>query len=171
MNYKVKLNHINTFIFDVDGVLTNGNILINGKDYQRTINVKDSYAVQYAAKIGYKIFLITGGESECLKNTFLRLGVTEVRLESSNKLHVFEGIKNQYNLELSGCLYMGDDIPDIPLLKIVGLPVAPQDACIDVKNVANYVSPYPGGSGCVRDVIEQTLRVQGKWLGPDAYIW
>lgn len=171
MNYKIKLNAINTFIFDVDGVLTNGNVLINGLDYQRSIYVKDSYAIQYASKLGYHIFLITGGESEFIKKTYVRLGVTEVRLESSNKLQVFEEIKNKYELNSAHCLYMGDDIPDIPLLKNVGVGAAPQDASVDVKEVVTYVSPYQGGAGCVRDVIEQTLRAQGKWLGPDAFTW
>jgi 3-deoxy-D-manno-octulosonate 8-phosphate phosphatase (KDO 8-P phosphatase) len=171
MNYKIKLNTINTFIFDVDGVLTNGNVLINGLDYQRSIYVKDSYAIQYASKLGYHIFLITGGESEFIKKTYLRLGVTEVRLESSNKLQVFEEIKSNYALDNAHCLYMGDDIPDIPLLKNVGVAAAPQDASVDVKEIATYVSPYQGGAGCVRDVIEQTLRAQGKWLGPDAFTW
>jgi 3-deoxy-D-manno-octulosonate 8-phosphate phosphatase (KDO 8-P phosphatase) len=121
--------------------------------------------------LGYHIFLITGGESEFIKKTYVRLGVTEVRLESSNKLQVFEEIKNKYELNSAHCLYRGDDIPDIPLLKNVGVAAAPQDASVDVKEVATYVSPYQGGAGCVRDVIEQTLRAQGKWLGPDAFTW
>jgi 3-deoxy-D-manno-octulosonate 8-phosphate phosphatase (KDO 8-P phosphatase) len=171
MNYKIKLKNIDCFIFDVDGVLTNGSVLINGTDYQRSIHVKDSYAIQYAAKLGYKIFLITGGESEFIRKTYIKLGVTDVRLESSNKKEVFEQLVKAFGVTADRSLYMGDDIPDIPLMKIIGTTTAPQDASIDVKALVDYISPLNGGMGCVRDVIEQTLRVQGKWLGDGAYTW
>jgi 3-deoxy-D-manno-octulosonate 8-phosphate phosphatase (KDO 8-P phosphatase) len=171
MNYKIKLKTIDCFIFDVDGVLTNGSVLINGTDYQRSIHVKDSYAIQYAAKLGYKIFLITGGESEFIRKTYIKLGVTDVRLESSNKKEVFEQLVKAFGVTAERSLYMGDDIPDIPLMKIIGTTTAPQDASIDVKALVDYISPLNGGMGCVRDVIEQTLRVQGKWLGDGAYTW
>jgi 3-deoxy-D-manno-octulosonate 8-phosphate phosphatase (KDO 8-P phosphatase) len=171
MNYKIKLKTIDCFIFDVDGVLTNGCVLINGTDYQRSIHVKDSYAIQYAAKLGYKIFLITGGESEFIRKTYIKLGVTDVRLESSNKKEVFEELVKTFGVSAERSLYMGDDIPDIPLMKIIGTTTAPQDASIDVKAIVDYISPLNGGMGCVRDVIEQTLRVQGKWLGDGAFTW
>lgn len=171
MNYKIKLRTIDCFIFDVDGVLTDGTVLINGTDYQRRIHVKDSYAIQYAAKLGYKIFLITGGESEFIRKTYLKLGVTEVRLESSDKLAVFNELKQTYSLDEKRTLYMGDDIPDLPLMRILGTTTAPQDASIDVKASVDYVSPLNGGKGCVRDVIEQTLRVQEKWLSDGAFTW
>jgi 3-deoxy-D-manno-octulosonate 8-phosphate phosphatase (KDO 8-P phosphatase) len=171
MNYKIKLKTIDCFIFDVDGVLTNGSVLINGTDYQRSIHVKDSYAIQYAAKLGYKIFLITGGESEFIRKTYTKLGVTDVRLESSNKKEVFEDLVQTFGVSAERSLYMGDDIPDIPLMKIIGTTTAPQDASIDVKALVDYISPLNGGMGCVRDVIEQTLRVQGKWLGDGAFTW
>lgn len=171
MNYKIKLKTIDSFIFDVDGVLTNGIVLINGTDYQRSIHVKDSYAIQYASKLGYKIFLITGGESEFIRKTYMKLGVTDVRLESSYKKEVFDELKKKFNIEENRALYMGDDIPDIPLMRIIGTTTAPQDASIDVKAMVDYVSPINGGMGCVRDVIEQTLRVQGKWLGEGAFTW
>jgi 3-deoxy-D-manno-octulosonate 8-phosphate phosphatase (KDO 8-P phosphatase) len=171
MNYKIKLKTIDSFLFDVDGVLTNGTVLINGTDYQRSIHVKDSYAIQYAAKLGYKIFLITGGESEFIRKTYIKLGVTDVRLESSNKKEVFEDLVQTFGVSAERSLYMGDDIPDIPLMKIIGTTTAPQDASIDVKALVDYISPLNGGMGCVRDVIEQTLRVQGKWLGDGAFTW
>ena len=171
MNYKIKLRDISCFILDVDGVLTNGSILINGNDYQRSINVKDSYALQYAAKMGYKIFIITGGESLTIKKTYLKLGVTEVYLESSDKLSVFKNLIGEYKIDANTVLYMGDDIPDIPLLHEVGLSASPADACVDVKQIVDYVSPLGGGMGCVRDLIEQTMRVQGKWLSEKAYQW
>ena len=171
MNYKIKLKTIDCFIFDVDGVLTNGSVLINGTDYQRSIHVKDSYAIQYAAKLGYTIFLITGGESEFIRKTYIKLGVTDVRLESSNKKEVFEDLVQTFGVSAERSLYMGDDIPDIPLMKIIGTTTAPQDASVDVKALVDYISPLNGGMGCVRDVIEQTLRVQGKWLGDGAFTW
>ncbi len=163
MNYKIKLKTIDSFIFDVDGVLTNGTVLINGTDYQRSIHVKDSYAIQYASKLGYKIFLITGGESEFIRKTYMKLGVTDVRLESSNKKEVFDELKQKFNLEENRALYMGDDIPDIPLMRIIGTTTAPQDASIDVKAIVDYISPINGGMGCVRDVIEQVLTLKGHW--------
>ncbi len=171
MNYKTQLKNITCFIFDIDGVLTDGSILVNGADYQRIINAKDGYVIQYACKLGYKVFLITGGESEHIKKTYLRLGVTEVRLESSNKVEVFKSLQEKYQISVDEVLYMGDDIPDIPLLKLVGLPTAPSDAAVDVKKWVSYVSPYNGGKGCARDVIEQTLRAQGKWLLDSAFYW
>jgi len=171
MNYKIKLNSVNCFIFDVDGVLTDGSILINGTDYQRKINVKDSYAIQLASKLGYRIFLITGGESEFIKKTYLKLGVTEVYLESSDKVKVFELANKKYDLDVNRVVYVGDDIPDLQLMQRVGVPVAPQDACNEIKSIACYVSPLNGGNGCVRDIIEQTLRVQGKWLIDEAFTW
>ena len=171
MNYKVKLKDISTFIFDVDGVLTDGTVLLNGSDFQRTLNAKDSYAIQYACRVGYQIFLITGGDSQQVKSTYESLGVTEVCLRSSNKLEVFLKLKNKHSLNESHCMYMGDDIPDLWVMKQVGLSAAPQDAVIDVLKEAEYISPYAGGKGAVRDIIEQTLRVQKKWLLDHAFHW
>lgn len=171
MNYKIKLNSIRHFLFDVDGVLTDGTVLIHGKDYQRTLHSRDSYAIQYACGIGYNVFLITGGESEHVKNSFESLGVTAVRLRSRNKLAVFQALKEEYQLKAEECLYMGDDIPDIPVMREVGLATAPFDASIDARSAAEYISPFCGGKGAVRDVIEQTLRVQNKWLMDHAYHW
>ncbi len=171
MNYKTKLNHIDTFIFDVDGVLTDGKVYFLENEIMRALNSKDGYALQYACKMGYQIFIITGGYSEDLKRRLLELGIKEVHLRSSNKLKVYQELKSKYNISDKQVLYMGDDIPDIPVLKEVGVSSCPQDAAIDVKANVDYQSPYDGGKACVRDVIEQTLRVQNKWLKDEAYHW
>ena len=170
-NYKILLNQINAFIFDIDGVLTDGNVLLDNGKYLRTLNAKDSYALQYAAKMGYKIFFISGGSSIEMKQTLENLGVTMVYLESKSKLLVFNKLKIEFNISEENVLYMGDDIPDIPLLSMVGIVACPKDASIDVTRICRYVSPKEGGKGCVRDVIEQTLRVQEKWLLDGAYEW
>lgn len=171
MSYKTKLNTIDTFIFDVDGVLTDGKVYFFENEIMRALNSKDGYALQYAAKMGYQIFIITGGYSEDLKKRLLELGIKEVHLRSGNKLNVYNGIKSKYQLNDEQVLYMGDDIPDIPVLKKAGVSCCPQDASIDVKSNVDYQSPYDGGKACVRDVIEQTLRVQNKWLKDEAYHW
>jgi 3-deoxy-D-manno-octulosonate 8-phosphate phosphatase (KDO 8-P phosphatase) len=170
-NYKITLTKIDTFIFDVDGVLTDGMVMLYGGEVIRTMNSKDSYAIQYAAKLGYKIFIITGGNSQEVKMRLEGLGITEVILNAANKVNSFLELHTKYNLNPETCCYMGDDIPDYELLKRVGLPVAPQDAVPEVKQIAHYVSPYSGGKGCVRDIIEQSLKVQGKWMLPEAHEW
>ena len=171
INYKIKLNQVTTFIFDIDGVLTNGNVILDNGSYLRTINAKDSYALQYAAKIGYKVFFISGGSSEEMKLTLENLGAIKVCLNSKSKLIVFEELKKEYDLSEENILYMGDDIPDIPVLSIVGVSTCPKDASTDVRMLCMYESPNEGGRGCVRDVIEQTLRVQDKWMLEGAFEW
>ena len=171
INYKIKLNQVTTFIFDIDGVLTNGNVILDNGSYLRTINAKDSYALQYAAKIGYKVFFISGGSSEEMKLTLENLGAIKVCLSSKSKLMVFEELKKEYDLSEESILYMGDDIPDIPVLSIVGVSTCPKDASIDVRMLCMYESPNEGGRGCVRDVIEQTLRAQEKWMLEGAFEW
>lgn len=170
-SYKEKLAQITTFIFDVDGVLTNGDVLLlDGKVY-RTLNAKDGYALQYAAKNEYAIFIITGGNSEDVKTRLLDLGVKEVFLKSSNKIAVYEEIKKNYNLKDEEILYMGDDIPDYEVMQNVGVATCPQDACQEIKAISIYQSPISGGKGCVRDVIEQTLKVQHNWMKEIAFTW
>lgn len=171
MNYKAKLKDITTFIFDVDGVLTDGKVYLLKEEVVRALNSKDGYALQYASKNNYDIFIITGGYSEDLKKRLIDLGIKDVFLRSSKKIDVYNGIKEKYSIEDKQVLYMGDDIPDIPVLKIAGVSCCPQDAAIDVKEIVDYHSPLDGGKGCVREIIEQTLRVQGTWLNHKAYHW
>ena len=171
ISYKEKLPRITTFIFDVDGVLTNGDILLFQEEYVRTLNAKDGYALQYASKIGYRILIITGGSSERMKERLLGLGVTEVCLKSSNKVNVYNELKAKYGFTDEEVLYMGDDLPDYPVLKRVGVSACPQDSAVEIKEITDYQSPYNGGKGCVRDIIEQTLRVQKKWFLESAFEW
>jgi 3-deoxy-D-manno-octulosonate 8-phosphate phosphatase (KDO 8-P phosphatase) len=171
ISYKERLPAIKSFIFDVDGVLTNGEILLLNNDVIRTLHSKDGYALQYAAKKGYRIFAITGGNSNDVKARLEGLGITHVYLRSSNKEAVYNDLKETYQVSDEEVLYMGDDIPHIPVLKKVALSACPQDSAVEVKSLCHYQSPFLGGKGCVRDVIEQVMRVQGTWMNDDAYFW
>ncbi|MDP4797565.1 MAG: HAD hydrolase family protein [Crocinitomicaceae bacterium] len=170
-SYKEKLNKITTFIFDVDGVLTNGNVILFNNEMVRTFNSRDAYAIQYASKMGYEIFIITGGNSTQVKERLTELGCREVVLSSSTKLDSYTRLKSMYEFSDEEVLYMGDDIPDYEVMSQVGLATCPQDAVIEIKSICHYQSPYNGGDKCVRDVIEQTLRVQGKWFTQEAFTW
>ena len=163
-NYKEKLSKINTFIFDVDGVLTDGEILVTTKgEMYRSLNTKDGYAIKIAIKKGFKIIIISGGLNEGVKKRFKKLGVIDIYLGAENKIEIFKEIINNYNLDVNKILYMGDDIPDMRVMKEVGLSSCPSDAVPEIKNISNYISDKRGGKGCVRDIIEQTLKVQNKW--------
>ena len=170
-SYKELLPQVKVFMFDVDGVFTDGNVLLMNGEVVRVLNSRDGYAVQYAAKMGYPIFVITGGNSEDVKLRLENLGATKVFLSASNKLKVFEQIVNEYHIKPEEVLYMGDDIPDIEVMEKVAVATCPADASVEAKSYAQYISPYRGGRHCVRDVIEQTLRVQGKWMSKDALEW
>jgi 3-deoxy-D-manno-octulosonate 8-phosphate phosphatase (KDO 8-P phosphatase) len=170
-SYKEKLPKITTFIFDVDGVLTNGDVLLIGDDVVRVLNSRDGYALQHARKKGYRILIVTGGSSEQVSRRLTDLGAEEVCLRSKNKLTVYESLKTKYQFSDEEVLYMGDDIPDYPVLQVVGVSTCPQDAAVEIKEICDYQSPYNGGKHCVRDVIEQTLRVQGKWFDEDGFEW
>ncbi len=170
-SFKSILNQIDTFIFDVDGVLTDGTVLLYAGEVIRSMNSKDSYALQYAAKLGYSIFVITGGDSKEVKVRLEGAGVKEVVLSSVNKVRVYNELSQKYNIDAGKVLYMGDDIPDYELMKMVALPCCPKDSAVEIRQIAKYVSPIDGGKGCVRDIIEQTLRVQGKWMLPEAHEW
>lgn len=170
-SYKEILPLIKTFVFDVDGVLTDGSVLLSKGDMLRTMNSKDAYILQYAAKLGYGIFAITGGDSMEVKLRLEKLGVKEVILHAKNKVESFKKLAQKHNLKLDELLYMGDDIPDMDLLNLAKVSVCPNDAAIDVRNIVDYVSPLKGGDGSLRDIVEQTLRVQGKWLLPEAKEW
>jgi 3-deoxy-D-manno-octulosonate 8-phosphate phosphatase (KDO 8-P phosphatase) len=171
LSYKKKLPNITTIILDIDGVLTNGEVFVLKNEFVRAINTKDAYAIQYAKRMGLNVLIITGGESKELKKALEDIGVTEVYLKSSNKIEVYNAAKHKYSFTDAQALYMGDDIPDYPVLKTVGVATCPQDAVVEVKQISHYQSPIKGGQGCVRDVIEQTLRVQGKWFQENAFHW
>ena len=171
ISYKEKLPAITTFIFDVDGVLTTGEVILMDGKVIRTLNSKDGYAMQYAIKMGYRILIITGGNSVDVKERLLGLGVQEVFLSSHKKTEVYASCKEQYGFEDHEVLYMGDDIPDYHVMKIVGVATCPHDSAMEIRHISHYQSPVLGGKGCVRDIIEQTLRVQGKWFSEKAFEW
>ena len=171
-NYKELLNEIRSFVFDVDGVFTDNKVHIfpNG-EFVRTMNVRDGYALQLAVKKGYNVAIITGGNSKAVKKRFEYLGVKHIYLGSSNKLNVFNQLIKNSEFNSNEILYMGDDIPDLEVMQSVALATSPIDACEEVKAISHYVSDKKGGEGCIRDVIEQTLRVQGKWMSGDHNEW
>lgn len=165
ISYKEKLKHITTIILDFDGVLTDGTVfLLPPKEFVRTMHVRDSFAIEYAVKNGLNIAVITGGNNEVVVERMKYLGVNDVFLRASkNKLEIYEQYKKDKNLKNEEILYMGDDIPDYEPLKVAGLAVCPNDAADEIKKLCEYISPYNGGQGCVRDVITQILKLKGKW--------
>lgn len=171
-NYKQKLRNIRNMIFDVDGVFTDGIVLLMPDGQQiRSSNVKDGYVVQLAVKKGFRLAVITGGDSEAVRQRFEGLGVNDVFLNSKDKWKVYTDYMAQHNLKPEETLYMGDDIVDIRVLKDVAVGCCPADAAHEVREICDYVSHLPGGKGCVRDVVEQVLKVQGLWMDKDSLEW
>ncbi|MEI7725384.1 MAG: HAD-IIIA family hydrolase [Bacteroidota bacterium] len=171
-NYKENLQHINTFIFDYDGVLTDGSVITtsDGEVY-RTTSVKDGYALQLAWKKGYRVAVISGARSESMVHRMKALQITDVFMGVEKKQVTFRNYLKEHNLKPEQVLYMGDDIPDYEVMLEAGISACPADAAEEIKSVAKYISHFNGGKGCVRDVIEQVLKVQGKWMNDDAYHW
>lgn len=163
-SYKQLLPKINTFIFDVDGVLTNGMLTIMPDgELVRHMNVKDGYALKNALNKGYKICIISGGTNEGVRKRLAALGIEDIYLGAHNKIKQYTELVHKYNLKPENILYMGDDIPDLPVMQQVGVAACPNDAVSEIQKIATYISDKKGGDGCVRDVLEQVLRVQGKW--------
>lgn len=172
MNYKAQLKQITTFIFDYDGVLTEGTIIMTELgEALRISNIKDGYALQLARKKGYRIAIISGARSNSMSHRLKTLNIQDIFLGVSDKLEVFHHYLRSEGITPSEVLFMGDDIPDFPLMKEVGMPTCPADAAEEIKRVAKYISHLPGGKGCVRDVIEQVMKVRGDWMTADACIW
>ena len=165
MNQLEAFSSVKTFIFDIDGVFTNSELLIleDGK-LLRKMNVKDGLAVKLAVAEGYRIAVISGGKSEGLRKRLQDLGIADLYLGVDDKLEAFDDFLNSYDLDPGKILYMGDDVSDCPVMRRVGLPTCPKDAVAEAQAIAQYVSPLSGGAGCVRDVIEKTLKLQGKWF-------
>ncbi|MCC6600972.1 MAG: HAD hydrolase family protein [Crocinitomicaceae bacterium] len=171
-NYKEKLHHIRTFCFDVDGVFTNNIVfLIPDGEHIRTANVRDGYAVQLAVKKGFSIVIISGGKSEAVKKRFEMLGLEDIFLSVSNKEEVFDRFLSERKIDPQCVCYVGDDIPDYVVMKKAGLACCPADAVPEIKAVAHYISPYKGGEGVVRDILEQAMRIQGLWMDHDGQTW
>lgn len=163
-SYKELMPHITTFIFDVDGVLTDGKVTIF-PDGQliRTMNIKDGYALKTAIDKGFNVCIISGGTNEAVKSRLKGLGITDIYLGAHQKVNQLKEYLNNYNIKTENVLYMGDDIPDYPVMKLIGLPTCPKDAVAEIQDISLYVSHKKGGNGCVRDVIEQVLKVQDMW--------
>ncbi|WP_299104098.1 HAD-IIIA family hydrolase [uncultured Tenacibaculum sp.] len=163
-SYKELLPQIDTFIFDVDGVLTNGIVTVfpNG-ELVRQMNIKDGYALKAAVKAGYRVCIISGGKNEGVRTRLANLGITDIYLGAHNKTVQYNELVAKYNLAPENVMYMGDDIPDLPVMQRVGMPCAPNDGVREVLQASKYISDKTGGNGCARDIIEQVMRVQGKW--------
>ncbi len=171
-NYKSLLKNINTFIFDYDGVLTDGTVILQPDgEALRTANVKDGYALQLAVKKGYNVAIISGGISASMNKRFEALRIKDFFLGVENKLEVLRNYMTEKNIKPENILYMGDDIPDYKVMKEVGVPCCPADATPEIKSISKYISDKGGGKGCVRDVIEQTLKIQEKWMNEDGFKW
>lgn len=163
-NYKEHLHRINTFVFDVDGVFTDGGILISEQgELLRTMCVKDGFAVKIALSHGYRVAIITGGTNMAVKERFQRLGITDIYMNSLFKDESMEEFLDNHQIDPGEVLYMGDDLPDIPAMKMVAIAACPQNAVSEVKEVCDYISHKKGGEGCVRDIIEQVLKIRGHW--------
>jgi 3-deoxy-D-manno-octulosonate 8-phosphate phosphatase (KDO 8-P phosphatase) len=169
---KTMLQKVKAFAFDVDGVFTNGSVMLHpGGAFIRMMNIKDGFAVQHAIKMGYPIAIITGGYSRMIRKRFAVLGVKDIYMKSANKTGAFESFLMKYQLQPADVLYMGDDLPDYEVMKKVGFPACPADAAEEIKQLSLYTSYRNGGEGCVRDVIEQVMRLHGKWLNDFTFIW
>jgi len=164
MNLLDSFKKISCFAFDVDGVLTDGSLLVlDDGQMVRRMNIKDGYALQLAVKKGYKLLIISGGMSEAVRSRLNKLGIEDVFLKVENKLATLEQYRKDMKLELHEILFMGDDIPDYEVMKQVGIASCPADAAPEIKSISQYISIYKGGEGCARDVIEKVMKVRGDW--------
>jgi len=163
-SYKEIMNDINTFIFDVDGVLTDSSVHITPTgEMLRVMNIRDGYAMKAATESGYTVCIISGGSNEGVRIRLRNLGITDIYLSTPDKVETFKEFTELYNILPENVLYMGDDIPDFHVMQLVGLPTCPQDSSPEIKAISKYISHKNGGRGAVRDVIEQVMKVQGKW--------
>ena len=167
------LQKIRAIVFDLDGVLSAETItLATDGTPLRTVNIKDGYAIQLAIKMGLRIAIISGCKIEAVRKRYEGLGMEDIYLGAAVKIKMYEEFKQKYGLRDDEVMFMGDDVPDLEVMRRVGCPVCPKDACHEVREVSIYVSDRNGGEGCGRDVIEQTLRAQGKWLKDEkAFGW
>ena len=166
-----QLKDITTFVFDVDGVLTTGDALAienNGSlELLRTFNIKDGYALQLAVKKGYTVCIISGGSGQAMQKRFEGLGIPHINLGVSDKVAVYLELLETHQIRREQVLYMGDDIPDFNVMRLVGLPTCPADAVEEIKAISTYISPFAGGKTAVRDVIEKVMKIQGTWFDPN----
>lgn len=164
-NFKEDIALVRAFAFDVDGVFTDGSLSVGfDTDFIRTYYARDGFAVVSAIKRGYKVAIITGGRGESITRRFGLMGVEDIYLGCNEKLAAITDFMQKHNLSPEEVMYVGDDIPDVAPMKVVGMPVCPNDAAVEVKATSRYVSGFPGGRGCVRDVVEQVLRARDDWF-------
>ena len=164
MNYKETMNHIDTFVLDVDGVLTDGTVHVSPSgEMLREMHIRDGFAMKAALESGYRICVISGGSNEGVRIRLRNLGIPDIHLGVPDKVQTFKEYCFDYQVDPKNVAYMGDDIPDFHVMQLVGLPSCPQDASPEIKGISHYVSHKLGGKGAVRDLIEQVMRVQGKW--------
>ena len=167
-----QMKEIKAFAFDIDGVLTKGDVLVNEEGQMlRSVNIKDGYALQHAVKQGYPIAIISGGKSEGMRKRFEGLGLQHIYLGQEHKEAAFADFLLKVNLQPQQVAYMGDDMPDLPLIQQVGLGCCPKDAAIDIKDIAQYISPNNGGEACVRELIERVMKIQNTWFNEDSHRW
>ncbi|MEI7596692.1 MAG: HAD-IIIA family hydrolase [Bacteroidota bacterium] len=172
VNFKAQLKEIKAFVFDMDGVLTDGTMLVMPDgEMLRRMHFRDGYAMQLAIKKGFKIAIISGGRAAGVTERFEKLGVSHIYLAVSEKIEKYEEFLKLTELNDNQVIYMGDDIPDYQVMKRVGVPTCPSDASEEIKQISKYVSNKKGGEGCVRDIIEQTMKMQGSWMTDDSFVW
>ena len=172
MNYKTRLHDIRLFAFDYDGVFSSGTILLMPDGAQvRTASTRDGFAVQWAAKQGVDIALVTGGKEPAVGQRLRGLGVQHIHLGAHDKLAVVTQLASDLGVPFSAIAYMGDDLNDFPVMQAVGLAACPQDAVPEIREVADYVSPFAGGTGCVRDLLEQHMKLRGIWNQNGVHHW
>lgn len=171
-NINYDLSKIKTFIFDIDGVLSPNSIPLSREgEPMRMVNIKDGFAINLAIKNGFGVAIITGADTENIRVRFSRLGVKDIYMKSSIKINDLNDYMRKTRYKPEEILYAGDDLPDFQVMKTVGLPVAPADAAFEIKDIAKYISHHNGGDGIARDVIEQVMKAQGKWMGEEAFGW
>ena len=164
-SYKEIMNQITTFIFDVDGVLTDSSVHVTPTgDMLRVMNIRDGFAMKAAVESGYHVCILSGGSNEGVRIRLRNLGITDIHLAAPDKVETFKEYTELYGIDPENVLYMGDDIPDYHVMKLVGLPACPQDASPEIKGISKYISHKNGGRGAVRDAIEQVMKLQGKWM-------
>lgn len=165
MNFKELLSGVKAFVFDVDGVMTDGMLIVLQDELHRVMNIRDGYALHAAVGAGYPVCVISGGKSESVRTRLNNLGITEVYLGVKDKTAVLNDFLKRCGLSTTDVLYMGDDLPDLEVMRAVTIRCCPSDAAPEIRAISIYVSPLPGGKGCVRDVIEQVMRLHGNWPG------
>jgi len=163
-SYKMYLKHLKGFVFDIDGVLTNGSILVTTSgELLRSMSIRDGYALKTAIEGGFKIGIISGGSNEGVRSRLEGLGIKDIYLGTKNKIEALEAFMATHNLERKDLAYMGDDLPDFDVMQNIGLACCPQDAAPEIKGICHYISHKNGGDGAVRDILEQTLKIHDKW--------